>query len=250
MIQENLAATHQAERRPSRIWKAVKVLFAGIGLTCFAALVFVIALAVSAPATSVRELVTLPPQITEVSGRLWSGRATLLGGYTLRWQGNAGQLLRGKLRMDVSLQGHDTQLMGQVWMTPTSVGANDVSGRAGPGLLPLFPNFLVKSCTSRAIVDVALLRVGRDSAAADGVILVDAGTCVDQFGGDNTVPKLQLDLLTQGRDAVGQLTDRDGSLAQFTITGDRRVIARIEPEGAVLVPGLPTSGPIIVEYPF
>ena len=61
---------------------------------------------------------------------------------------------------------------------------------------------------------------------------------------------MTLDLTTQGRDAIAILTDRDSTLAKVTVTGERRLIARIEPEGAVLVPGMPTSGPMIIEMPF
>ena len=61
---------------------------------------------------------------------------------------------------------------------------------------------------------------------------------------------MTLDLTTQGNDARGLLRDRDSVLAELTVTGDRRVIGRVEPEGAVLVPGMPTGGPIIIEYPF
>ena len=61
---------------------------------------------------------------------------------------------------------------------------------------------------------------------------------------------MRLELSTQGNDAQAQLRDRDSELARLAVTGDRRAILRLEPEGAVLVPGLPTSGPVIVEYPF
>ncbi|HBM40243.1 MAG TPA: hypothetical protein DD402_10445, partial [Sulfitobacter sp.] len=88
------------------------------------------------------------------------------------------------------------------------------------------------------------------AAAAAGAVLISEGRCKDLLGRDTTVPQMTLDLTTQGRDAIAILTDRDSTLAKVTVTGERRLIARIEPEGAVLVPGMPTSGPMIIEMPF
>ncbi len=226
-----------------------KALLAG-GTALFAALVFCVALLVTLPAPAIREFVTLPPQITAIYGTLWRGRAQIEGGYTLVWDAAPGALLRATAQYDLTLEGADTRLTGVASLTPWAVAVTDLTGRAGPGLLQLVPDIPVKACQSRAVVDVRSLRLTRRAAAADGQLTIDAGACTDIFDRTQTVPAMTLDLLTQGTDAVAILRDRDGQLGQFTLAGDRRFIARVAPEGATLVPGLPTSGPIILEYPF
>lgn len=231
-------------------FRRLKTLLLIGAVACFVIAVFVVSLIVTAPVTVVKEFATLPAQVTGLYGTLWRGRATILGGYRVNWVAQPGQLLRGVLRLDVTFNGPNTLLSGQVDVAYSSLGVTDLSGRAGPEILDLFSNLRIKNCTSRAIVDIQSFRIGQNIAAANGVVSIDAGTCTDPFDRPNTVPALTVNLLTQGADAVAILADRDGQLAHLTATGDRRLILRIEPEGATLVPGLPTSGPIILEYPY
>ena len=240
------AGNAAAPKRRSVVQKALWA----CGLSLFAAIVFCVALVVTVPATLVTEFVTLPAQITALYGGLWRGRATLQGGYTVDWVARRPDILSASLAYDLTLAGPDTRIDGQLGISPWTVRADAVTGRAGPGLLSLVPGLAITSCQSRAVVDVPMLRLARDHAAANGIVTIDAGTCTDVLDRRHSVPQMDLELLTQGDDALGLLRDRDGQLAQFTVTGDRRFIARIEPEGATMVPGLPTSGPIILEYPF
>ena len=203
------------------------------------------------PATALAKLIVLPPQIERLSGSLWQGDAALTGGYTLHWDTRLGGLVLGRLGADVTLIGADTLLAGQLRASPRQMSLRDVAGRAGPGLLELAPNLAVTGCTSRAVVDVPLLALGRSAAAADGTVTLDAGACTTFDGTDVAVPSLTLTLTTQGPDAVADLTDAAATpLAQITVAGDHRLILRLDPAGAMLIPGLPTSGPIILEYPF
>jgi hypothetical protein len=208
------------------------------------------ALLITLPATIVTEFVTLPPQITGLYGSLWRGRAQLSGGNTLEWTTDPRGLILLQVRADITLNGPDTHLSGSVTLTPWAVGVEDLTGRAGAGLLQLVPDILVKSCSARAFVDIRSLRLSRGAASADGLISIDAGVCIDAFGRRQTVPEMDLGFLTQDQDAVAVLTHRDEQFAHFTVAGDRKFTLRIEPEGATLIPGLPTSGPIILEYPF
>lgn len=205
---------------------------------------------VTLPATALHRVAVVPAQITDLYGSLWKGRAVLSGGYSLDWEVRGRSLLLARGVVDWTLQGNDTQLAGVASATPWAFEARTVVGRAGPGLLALVPEFALKNCTSRAVVDVQTLRWQEGRAAAAGVVSVEAGSCEDLLGRAATIPQTTLDLTTQGSDARGLLRDRDSVLAEFTVTGDRRLIARVEPEGAVLVPGMPTGGPIIIEYPF
>ena len=233
----------------ARGWRWLKKLLVFCGLTFFATVIFMVALIVTMPASIAREFVTLPPQITAVYGRLGTGRVQMVGGYSLSWDVDARALLRLRLRYDVSLEGPDTLLVGAASVSPWAIEVSELTGRAGAGLLVLTPDVLVESCSSRAVVDVQMLRLSRDAAAADGRVSIDAGSCIDAAGRQQTVPQMTVDMLTQGGDAVAILTDLGGQLARITLAGDRRLIIRVEPEGATLVPGLPTSGPLILEYP-
>lgn len=233
---------------PRRGWLRRSVFL--LGLTCFAVLVYAVALIVTLPASAVRELVILPPQVTGLNGSAWQGRATLDGGYTLSWDLRGWSVLTTRAVTDWTLQGPDTQLTGILTVSPWAAEASDVAGRAGLGLLALLPGSPLKDCTSRAVVDVQTLAWQRDAARAGGVIQIDAGTCQDLLGRATAIPQMTLDLSAQGSDARAVLSDRDGTLAQVTVTGDQRLILRVEPEGATLVPGMPTGGPMIIEYPF
>lgn len=202
------------------------------------------------PASALREVATLPAQITGLYGNIRAGRATLTGGYALNWDLRESQLLRLRALADVTLEGPDTRLEGQVVARLGSLSAQAVSGRAGPGLLALVPDPLISDCSARAVVDIQGLSISRTAAAANGVVQIDAGQCKDLLGRDMTIPQMTVDLSTQGNDARAVVSDRDGELGQITVAGDRRLIVRVEPEGATLIPGMPTSGPVIVEYPF
>ncbi len=174
----------------------------------------------------------------------------LQGGYALDWSTQSWPLFAARAVVDWTLQGPDTLLTGVAVVTPWSVAGTDILGRAGPGLIALVPGAVFKNCTSRAVVDVQELSWRSSAVAAAGVVSFDAGTCEDFLGRTSSLPAMTLDLSTKGADALAELRDRDGRLAQVTIAGDRRVILRIEPEGATLVPGMPTGGPMVVEYPF
>lgn len=228
----------------------IRKLIVYCGISFFATIIFLVSLLATFPATAVKEFVILPPQVTELYGSLWRGRAQLVGGNTLEWTNDPKRLLLLRVGWDVVLKGPDTQLTGAVILSPWAVEVLNMSGRAGPGLLQLVPGVPIESCSARAVVDVQMLQLARAAAAADGRIAIEEGSCVDAFERRQPVPQMTVDLLTQGADALAVLTDRDGELARFTVAGDRRLIVRVEPAGATLVPGLPTSGPIILEYPF
>ncbi len=169
------------------------------------------------------------------------------------WRVSARDLWRGRLVADADLLGPDTRLAGVLALTPWQVAALDWTGRAGPGLLALAPNLAVASCTPRAVVGVERLALWRRAAAAEGEVTIPEGTCTLDDGGEVPVPAMTLRLTTEGRDALAQLV-RDGAtptpLASLAVTGERRLVIRVEPEGAALVPGMPSSAPTILEYPF
>lgn len=250
MSQSEIAENDDATGPAKQMMTSLKKLLLVCGLTLFATVIFVVALLVTLPATVITEFVTLPAQVTGLYGSIWRGRANMIGGYTFDWEAQPGALVLGRFSIAVDVQGADTQLNGRLFATPWSVAAQEITGRAGPGLIQLIPTIPIETCNSRAVVDISEVRVWRNAARAEGALAIDAGSCVDLQGRTQTVPEMSVDLLSQGNDALAILTDRDGQLARLTLSGDRRIILRIEPEGATLVPGLPTSGPIILEYGF
>ena len=222
----------------------------GVVLSCFTAFVFAASLAVTMPASTLRRVIDLPEQIIDLRGTIWNGSATLTDGYVLQWKGHLAALILAKISADVTLTGADTQLDGRLNFGPRAIALHNLTGRAGPGLLQLVPALPIDRCASRAIVDVAGISFGRGVASAEGQIDIESGACLDFAGNAIAVPALTLTLQSKGNDAVADLSDATSALAQVTVTGDRRLIIRVEPAGAKLIPGMPSSGPIILEYPF
>ena len=238
--------------RFQQLRRTLKWLAVATGLTFFTALIFVAMLAITMPASFLRTLVALPPQVETLSGSAWRGRATISGGHVLDWRVSFRELWLGRLVADTTLDGPDTRLAGVLALSPWQASARDWTGRAGPGLLALAPRLSVATCSSSAVVAIERLALARRSAAAEGEIGIADGTCSDRSSREYPVPAMTLRLSTDGSDAQAALS-RSGAttpLAQVTVTGDRRLLIRIEPEGAALVPGMPASGPTILEYPF
>jgi hypothetical protein len=240
-----------AQETAPRARRLLRGLLAATGLASLTALVFAGALAATMPASFLGSLVALPPQVEGLSGSAWRGRASLAGGHALSWQVSGRDVWRLRLLADASLEGPDTQLVGRLAATPWQVTALGWTGRAGPGLLALAPRLAVEGCTSRAVVEVARLALGRSWAAAEGRVDVIQGDCLTRDGAEVPVPAMTLDLVTEGRDARAVLRSvRGATLATLGVTGERTLQVRVEPEGAALVPGMPSSAATTLEYPF
>lgn len=244
-----------ADAPPTARWPRTRRLARGlavtVGLASFTALVFALALAVTMPASVLASLVSLPPQVETLSGSVWRGRAGLVGGHALGWEVSFRDLWRARLVADAEVEGPDTRLAGVLTASPRSFSAFDWAGRAGPGLLALAPRLAV-TCTPRAVVAVDRLALWRRAAAAEGEVAVAEGTCAVEGGGEVAVPAMTLRLSTERRDASAVLVRDDAAatrLASVTVTGDRRLLVRVEPEGAALIPGMPSSAPLILERP-
>ena len=214
------------------------------------ALIYMVALVATMPASALRHLGIIPPQITALNGTLRHGRAELAGGYVLAWDHRAADGLALRAGVDWNLTGADTQLSGILQASPVALSLGDVAGRAGPGLLQLVPGLAVQGCTTRAVVDGAGASLSRGSATAQGRITVDAGTCTETNGRVDPVPPLDIALDTLGNDARMQVTSTGTALAEVIVAGDRRLIVTLQPAGSALIPGLPTGAPITLDYPF
>lgn len=221
----------------------------------FTLVVFVVALLVTMPAESVARFVRLPPQVESLSGRLWRGRAQLVGGHAVEWALVPGDLLRARLGVDAVMRGPDTLVEGHAQLSPWGGALRDLRGRVGASALLLAPDVEPLQCDSRAIVDVSELAWRQGRATAQGTIRVTGGSCL-RLGGDVVpVPAIRVDLSSTPEGAAALVrTDDDAApleeLGALRILNSRRAILRVEPAGARLIPGVPSSGPTILEYPF
>ena len=230
--------------------RRVKRAMALLALACLTALIYLAALVATMPASALSDLATMPRQVTAFYGTIWQGRADLIDGYRIDWDHRPGDLLGLRLAADATLQGPDTLLRGTVRVTPWTISARDVTGRAGPGLLALADGLAIAGCSTRAIVDVPYIALARTWAAAEGRIDVEAGDCTETNGRIDPVPAMTLTLGTRSNDATGRLTTGDTLLAEASVKGDHRLTLTLQPAGSALIPGLPTGAPISLDYPF
>ncbi|MEL6915787.1 MAG: hypothetical protein AAFP13_14920 [Pseudomonadota bacterium] len=209
----------------------------------------VVSLALSAPVTLVSLFQPLPPQIAALSGTAREGRAALSGGIALTWRADWSGLVRGRLGADLVLVGPETRIDADAWAGLGGVGMSDAIGRAGPELLALFPE--AATCEGSAVVDIQTLRVSRARYDVSGEIRTRAAICRGPGLGEVTVPPLLIALGAVGDGAEARVTSAAREpYAEALLTPDRRARIRIEPAGARLVPGLPSSEPIELELPF
>lgn len=207
------------------------------------------ALAWTMPAQSVARLVNLPPQVHGLHGHLRAGGASLVGGYKLDWTVTPGALLLGRLAATARLSGADTELTGEFAASLGGVVVRNLQGRAGAGLLQLL-NGTDLACDSRATLNVGVLRFGGGRAEADGRIDIAEGMC--SAGGQSApLPAAEVTLTSDSNDALAVIDTQAGvRIGSARATGDRRMILRLEPEGAAMIPGAPSSAPTILEIPF
>lgn len=231
----------------SGVLRLLRRMVLGVALVLLVLIVFGAALLWSAPATVLTRILSLPPQIETLSGSLWQGRAGLVQGHALDWTLRPADLLRLRIGADIELSGADTLVQAGAWVGWQRFAASDVKGRAGPGLLALADPGLI--CDSRAVLDVDELGWSPGRASATGEIAIAAGTCT-RAGQTVDLPALKVDLGSEGQDAVAIVTSAGDTLGRVQITGDRRAVLRIEPAGAALIPGMPSSAATQLEYPF
>jgi hypothetical protein len=190
--------------------------------------------------------------VQQLSGRVWSGRAALSGGYALDWRMLPGVLLRGRLEAAFTFAGPDSRVEGRAVAARSGLGLADLSGRLGGGSLTLLPDLAAMRCDMRAVLSVERLSWRRGQARAAGDLGVTEGACLLPDGRRVEVPVLHVALSTDGADALA-LVESDGPapqrLAQARLTGGGRVQLRVEPEGAALIPGMPRSAPTEIDLP-
>ncbi|WP_226783075.1 type II secretion system protein N [Oceaniglobus trochenteri] len=219
-------------------------------MTCVSLILFLAALVATAPADSVTRVVTLPPQVVGLEGRLWRGRAVLAGGLSLEWRVLPGALVAGRLALAVDLRGPQSLATGRVYGGLRGFGAEDLSGRIGPEALTLVEADGLRCSMIAALEGVALWRHA-DGLGARGEVNLPAGRCSNRVAQDVAVPPLRVALSSEGVAARAAVSTGDTPLGGLRAVPEGDVVRlglRIEPAGARLVPGLPASAASELEY--
>lgn len=207
-----------------------------------------VALALNAPLSLLTHSLRLPPSVEALHGSLWRGRATLAGGYRVRWDSAVSFAGLPHLASDIVLEGSDTRVTGVLRAGPRGAILTQAAGRAGPGLAGLVEGAWLCDMTAR-VSDVRLAWRWR-SASAGGEITTPAGQCTKD-GRTQAIPPLVLTLGEAGRDARMTLAEPgDPPMAQVVIRRARELDITIEPRAADVFPVLPRSGPIALQLPF
>ena len=221
-----------------------------LGSTSYAA-----SLAATVPASFVASRAGLPAQVIDVSGTLWNGQAILDGGYELTWRVLPIQsLFHFAIDADWILEGVDTELSGRASLWSNSA-TSSVEGRAGWGLLKMAVANLEISCDGPIAVALSRVVVSANRQGAAGSLRSGPMTCTDA----SARPAVLIDLPAMSGTATMDVETSSlvvsTSSAPRTPLADLKVarrvlVATLYPEGARLTKVLPTSGPIVLEYPF
>ena len=169
----------------------------------------------------------------------------------LDWHLRAGDLVLGRLAFDIDLTGPRSLLTGVLGGGLTGIGVSGLDGRLGPEVLALIPGGDAPVCDSTAVIQGVGLRHSRGGAGAQGSITITEGVCTRPGATPMQVPALSIDLTSDQGTALARAqtrADPDTLLAEARLAADR-LFLQLEPAGARLVPGLPSSAATILEYP-
>lgn len=196
-----------------------------------------------------------------LSGTIWHGRMLPKPGLVLEWQVNAlTSVLTGSLRADVTLNGFDSDLTAQIAVSRNSASLLSAQGTLGWPLVDVLMPGLTIGCVLTAhlrdlvIRDVPLHDLVHHLPTATGSLQVAQGTCARHDGkfGAVPVPDLTLTVVPKDAGSFGRVVTTgapDTPLAEAELTKDARILIKVYPEGAVKVPGMPSSGVTELELP-
>ncbi len=207
---------------------------------------------ISMPLSILTRIRDLPPQVETVSGTLFDGRADLSGGLLLVWNTDWNKVWSGRLSAPFVLSGRETMLTGDARAGLGGVGLVATQGRATPEILALFPDAAGLECQGQAVVAIDRVLWRRSDIQAQGELRFRDLSC--NFGSQKfDLPPTRVDLANEGTAARAVFSRDDGTAELFgsiRVTPDRWLRLRIEPEGAQLIPGMPSSSATELEMPF
>ncbi len=226
-------------------------------ISALVVIAFATSLLATFPAAVAARYVTAPIEINAYSGTVWNGRASFAGGHAIRWQvdGWASLLALGP-RLDLTVTGPGTRLAGRVALRGAllrRLDLADVSGEVAWPLVAALAPDLGFACQASATLTSVVLELAPAAYAGQGRLRAGPGTCTEPGGTDPVpVPELSGTLATaaDGLHLVVTTTDNpDDPLAEIALMNTDALAVTLHPAGAVLVPGLPSSGEITLEYP-
>ena len=208
----------------------------------------------SAPAAILDRFIQRPAQVEVLYGTIWNGTATLAGGHRAEWRFAGLRSIKAfEPRFDVEVSGPSTRLTARAGLTPDRLTLFDVTGRAGWSLISSLAPKIPISCTPLAAVDLNRVVLSKILVGAEGVLRSNAGDCVNRDLPNIApvpVPPLtaRMTMDDRGTRAVLAATDDAGiPLAEASLTGVKMLAITVHPEGARMVPGMPSSAPMMLE---
>lgn len=223
-----------------------------------AVLAFLISLAATLPVSVAAGYVAPPVEINGYSGTVWNGAADLPGGHSVRWHVDLpGSLASRGLALDVVLRGPGTDLGGRVTLRGLSGRDLRIDGLSGPAAWPLVATLAPKlriACDAAAVLRDIEITVIPGRRSGEGGLSSGPGSCtrIDRAMPPVPVPALAGRIATVPTGVRAVLTRAESletPLAEAEITNDNLLLVTIYPEGAALVPGMPSSGETSLEFP-
>lgn len=224
-----------------------------VGWCALALAAYGVFLAATAPSRIVGRFVDLPPAVSHLSGTVWKGEAVLANRLVADWRVDPSASLGARaLRLGWSMAGSDTRLTGTASIAPDgAVSVTGISGVAGWSLVEAALTGVPFRCDPRARVDIAEIAVADGQFRAEGRMTTGPGQCADDIGAV-AVPALDAEVenVDGGVRLLVRLNERpDTVLGEAVVTAAGDLIITIQPAGAALVPGMPTSAASVIEMP-
>lgn len=209
------------------------------------------ALVVTAPASVLSRVVEIPPTVTGLAGTVWQGQAVVAGGIAAAWQVDIfGSLQSGALVADWTLTGADSRLSGRASGAPGRAEVTDVSGVAGWSLLAAAMTDLPAQCNLSARVEIEKAKLGPGVVSGRGKLTSPPMVCATEAG-EISVPATTTTLtpIEGGVRLVAETREDGVRLGSVDLLARGWMIATLEPAGAQLIPGMPSSAATVVEMP-
>lgn len=176
----------------------------------------------------------------------------LVDGSALEWRWSPLRSLIGfGFAADWDVAGAGTELAGRAVLRRHSTVVDEARGSAGGSLLAIVAPTLPFLCDIPMQITLDRAAIGGDDQGVQGEIRGSAGSCVAKAGGVTTiVPPLILSLRAVGNVSEIKLVpigERRRTLAEGSLARDGRLLVRVTPDGAKVLPFASPPGGITIE---
>lgn len=220
--------------------------------TLFFVTAYLVFLAATMPARMVGRVVGLPPQVVHLAGTVWKGESVFTDGVVVTWRVDPlRSLLALALEAEWTLQSPDTRLSGLVQVSPNAFAVSRITGVAGWSLVEAALPQVPFTCEPRARVEIDRVSHAAGVIDAAGTLTTAEGICGDAIA-DVLVPALAGEIVPESdgvRLTVSMREPPGTVLGEARITQTGVLELTIQPAGAALVPGMPSSAATMIEIP-